>query len=266
MTCEEIRQRLSEYLDGECDKSEDVAKHLEGCPECQREYERLVTLSKSFENFVEESEKSVADSVVATIRGEKMKKTPFFVRHIGLAASLVLILVLVLYTRLFPYNAKEESAEIGAPSGETVTLKAEILDIKNSANLKGDLQFAISDASPRDDVEIEETAPEAPMEEAFEAEEPKSEPMESQPVKSGSFKDIQNEAPVLPECDSVFEYVFLESDGSNAFAILLSEFEVEQIDSATFHVKTQSLERVKELVGDNAQVYFEDGVVVVKIK
>ena len=263
MTCEEIRERLSEYLDGECDKSEDVAKHLEGCPECQREYERLVTLSKSFENFVEESEKSVADSVVATIRGEKMKKTPFFVRHIGLAASLVLILVLVLYTRLFPYNAKEERGE---PSGETVTLKAEILDIKNSANLKGDLQFAISDASPRDDVEIEETAPEAPMEEAFEAEEPMSEPMESQPVKSESFKDIQNEAPVSPECDSVIEYAFLDGDSSLAISILSTEFEVEQVDDTTLHIKTDKLERVRALVGDKYNVYAENGVVVVKIK
>ena len=39
MTCEEIREKLSEYLDGECEKSEEVAKHLDTCAECQKEFE-----------------------------------------------------------------------------------------------------------------------------------------------------------------------------------------------------------------------------------
>lgn len=237
MTCEEIRERLSEYLDGECDKSEDVAKHLEGCHDCQREYERLVTLSKSFENFVEESEKSVADSVVATIRGEKMKKTPFFVRHIGLIASLVLILVLVLYTRLFPYGVKEESAEIGEPVGETVTLEAEILDIKNSAVLRDDVHFAVSE--------------ERETEEAVTEEIQKSEPV----------YDKMNEAPLSPSP----EYTFA-SDTLKPIDILSFEFEVEQVDETTLHIKTDNLERVKELVGDVCEVYIENGVVVVKLK
>ena len=239
-----------------------MAKHLEDCPECRSELEKLALLSNSFDGFVEESEKSLADSVVSVIRGEKIKKTPFFIRHIGLAASLVLILVLVVYTRAFPYGAKGDNTEACAPERETVTLEAEILDIKNNADLKGDFQFAMSDTSSYDEGRAEETAPESPAE----SEEPMSEPMCSQPVKSESFKDIQNESPVSNECDSVIEYAFLEDCSSLAISILSTEFEVEQVDDTTLHIKTDKLERVRALVGDKYNVYAENGVVVVKIK
>ncbi len=228
MTCEEIRGKLSEYLDGECDEAEAVAKHLEKCPECQKETERLISLRKELESLVKAPEKSLADSVVAKIRQEKMKKTPFFIRHIGLAASLLIILVLVIYTKVFPYGAKEESAEIGDTSGETVTLEAEILDIKNTAVLRDDGNFSVADASPRDEA-IEEEA--------------------------------LKEAPLSPNP----EYTFA-SDTLKPIDILSSEFELEKLNENTLLVKTDNLERVRELVGDNYNAYLENGVVVVLLK
>lgn len=243
MTCEEIRARLSEYLDGECDERDEVARHLESCAECKREFEKLVTLSKSFEGFVKAPDRSVADSVVSVIRQEKMKKTPFFVRHIGLAASLVLILILALYTRFFPYNTKEESAEIGDVSGKTVTLEAEILDIKNSATLKDDVHFAVSeDMSQREEASAEET-------------------VTKELQMSEAVAGTMNEAPLSPSP----EYV-LTTDTLKPIDILSCEFEVEQVDENTLHIKTDNLERVKELVGDNYNAYLENGIVVVLLK
>lgn len=227
MTCEEIRALLSEYLDGECDLCDAVSEHLASCPSCKEEYEKLISLKERFKEFVPEPEKSVADGVVAVIRGERVRgKRPFIVRHIGLVASLVIIVIMAVYIRLFPTAEKEELG-IGEPSGETVILRAETVDTKNSAVLKSDANYSVTDdALPRDDVMVETV---------------KEVPLCSEPQQDGVA--------------DIFE--------------ILVEFEVIKDGENTFRVKTEDVQKVRNLLLKNAvecvvRVDGKEVVVVVK--
>jgi hypothetical protein len=117
MTCREIKEMLSEYIDGECEKASEVSEHLENCEECKKEYDALLKLREDFKGFVPKSECSLADSVIAEIRRETFpqKKTPFIFRHIGLVASLVVIVTVAILalpkTENTKFNSVSESPE-----------------------------------------------------------------------------------------------------------------------------------------------------------
>lgn len=120
---------ISQYVDNELDKeeSQNVLEHISECDECKKEYEELIKIKKGLSSFVKESEKSVADEVMKKISADKPKKTPFIFRHIGLAASLVIILILALYSNTYKTPPVENSS---VPEEKIKTESA--VSIKNS--------------------------------------------------------------------------------------------------------------------------------------
>lgn len=121
MTCFEVKELLSEYIDGECEKSAEITEHLENCKDCKKEYEELLKLKASFKVFVPRSERSLADSVISEIRRETFpeKKIPFIFRHIGLVASLAIIVTVAILALPKTENAEKSMKDAPAPSEES---------------------------------------------------------------------------------------------------------------------------------------------------
>lgn len=149
MDCREWSLKLDELLHGELpdEEKEKVLSHILECEKCRKEYDDAIELKRRFDSLIEKSERSLADSVVAEIRKETnpYKKTPFLVRHIGLAASFVFILVLALYAGISDsrkdisdmYISEEEASVTDAAAPDFIA------DVKNSATLDSDYSFAI---------------------------------------------------------------------------------------------------------------------------
>ena len=220
MDCNEFKLTLDLLIDGEIsqEEKEKALKHIEGCEKCKEEYERALALKRSFESFVEKSDRSLADSVVAKIRKERYgeKKTPFFVRHMGLVASLLFIGAIALYTGAIRNNSdmyiSEESASVADAD--------RIFDIKNSADIKtDDVYFTAYDSSFEEtEAVVEESTldsctipfnpeatakPEAPVEEATASEPLKSASKDSAVVKISC--DAQKILPLLTDYE-IIEY------------------------------------------------------------
>lgn len=119
MNCKEVMELLGELIDGECENDKEILSHLESCEDCKREYDELVKLKKRFKDVVEESNTSLADSVVSEIRKElyPQRKTPFLLRRIGLVASLVIIACLAIYSSL-PKPESDKAEEVKNTASE----------------------------------------------------------------------------------------------------------------------------------------------------
>lgn len=132
MTCIEVKELLDEFVSGELDekKEAEISAHLEGCPDCKREMEELKAMKESLGAFVKDSERSLADSVMSEIRKElyPVKRLPFIARHIGLAASLVVIVALFAFSSLERRDGKSAPELNGADLKFSTTGEAETLE------------------------------------------------------------------------------------------------------------------------------------------
>ncbi len=78
MNCEEIKNRLSEYLDGELDERESklVGDHLENCPGCAEELAGLKEYFKSIDSLEKaEPPPDFLRQVHARLEGQSVFKT-----------------------------------------------------------------------------------------------------------------------------------------------------------------------------------------------
>lgn len=125
MNCKEVKDILSPYLDGALDLQEmsSAEKHLEKCPCCRRELDRLkktLTIIQSLpdlplpEDFQWELHKKLA---AARGESEKIKRKgwlhifPYQWASLGAAA----VLLLVMYTFLPPFFMPSEQSDMPAP-------------------------------------------------------------------------------------------------------------------------------------------------------
>jgi hypothetical protein len=53
MNCQDVNERLPEYVAGElpCGQQAEVQRHVEGCPGCKREYERMLKLKRGLQSL-----------------------------------------------------------------------------------------------------------------------------------------------------------------------------------------------------------------------
>ena len=128
MACNKYSELISLCIDNELkeEKKKELLNHLEECDECKKEYDELLELRKELSSFVKESDRSISDEVM-----KKIKKTPFIFRHIGLAASLVFIVLLAVFTmseKDVPANNTEKA------SVNTAELPESAVSIKNSVD------------------------------------------------------------------------------------------------------------------------------------
>jgi len=111
MTCEEIRDRLDEYVDGGLAEAEfqEVELHLDGCPECRKE-ERLLRALVAEAAALPEEIQPAADlwpDIAARLRGpEGMRLVPrtgvarlFGPMAVAAAAAVLIALSAALWTR-----------------------------------------------------------------------------------------------------------------------------------------------------------------------
>ncbi len=245
MNCKEIREMLGDLLDGECEREKEVLSHLESCEDCKREYDELVELKKKFKDVVEESKLSLADSVVGEIRKElyPKKKTPFFLRHIGLAASLVIIACLALYSSL----PKPESAD----------------EAKNTAS--EDFRFAVMKdavAELEEEAEPEDALLPFPRVEA----EPESAPVpmpEAESIKGETYKDdskvqyeITTETVFDEDIISATLYknfeIIVDADIDSVYDILKDEVEIISSSEEEIIIPTEDTETAISLLYSNS--------------
>ncbi len=108
MSCNKYSDLISLYVDNELEEGkEELLAHLEECEECKKEYEELLELKNKLSTLVKESDRSLSDEVMRKIN---KKKTPFIFRHIGVAASLVVIALLAVFTMGEKYTQEEDTA------------------------------------------------------------------------------------------------------------------------------------------------------------
>jgi hypothetical protein len=77
MNCEQARENLAAFIDGELDRetAAGIQAHLEGCEGCRDELEMLRQTARALEAFLEPRamKESVADSVLAALASQKQK-------------------------------------------------------------------------------------------------------------------------------------------------------------------------------------------------
>lgn len=66
--CNEIKNLLSEYLDGETDNTPGIQKHLESCADCRKEFERLKKTARTVKDHL------VKDKLPESFNQRLMKK------------------------------------------------------------------------------------------------------------------------------------------------------------------------------------------------
>jgi TolA-binding protein len=78
MNCEQTRENLAAYIDGELDEEmvAGIQAHLEGCEGCRDELEMLRQTARALEGFLEPRamKESVAESVLATLASQKGRR------------------------------------------------------------------------------------------------------------------------------------------------------------------------------------------------
>lgn len=144
MDCKDVKENLGTLIDGEVSDAEREAllSHIAECETCQREYEELLSIKKEFSRLDLQLKGALADSVMQKICAEVYpeKKKPFFLRHLGTAAALLIIAGLFVYTRVNPISApKEEGLRADAPT--------------ESVNGESEYDYAFLDKADTDDAE-----------------------------------------------------------------------------------------------------------------
>lgn len=274
MDCRECALKLDALLHNELgeEEKEKVLAHLSECESCKREYEDALELKHSFDTLVEKSDKSLADSVVAKIRKENSpyKKTPFLVRHMGLAASLVFILVLAVYTGVSEVRKGHSDMNI-SEMGASVTDAGGVhfvADIKNSATLESDedYEYAFAEGFLDDVASKQESAtakndenhfysadyvsgvPLVP-EDSIKAEEaPAPEPEATMPETEAVTETLRAPDALKGECPNKTDTVKIFIENLDTCLPLLSDFEIIEIGENYITVNAADYEAILKII------------------
>ncbi len=112
--CEEVREQLSAWLDGELAEAEHarVAAHLDSCAACRRELAQLTALNAALAELAAPVPSGLAERVLARVRPSRR----YWWQNLALAASLVMGIVLggALARDFYPLAATGTGADIAA--------------------------------------------------------------------------------------------------------------------------------------------------------
>lgn len=111
-TCEQVRERLSAWLDGELDAAErrEVAAHLEACPGCRGELAVLSRLDAALGTLTSPLPPQLPEKVLEHLRPRRR----YWWQSLAMAASLVLGIALggILARDYYPYPAANGDGEV----------------------------------------------------------------------------------------------------------------------------------------------------------
>ncbi len=112
--CEEVREQLSAWLDGELAEAERarVAAHLDSCAACRRELAQLTALNAALAELAAPVPSGLAERVLARVQPSRR----YWWQNLALAASLVMGIVLggALARDFYPLAANGTGADIAA--------------------------------------------------------------------------------------------------------------------------------------------------------
>lgn len=103
MNCEQVRENLAAFIDGELDESQvaEVQAHLEGCAGCREELEALRLTARALGEFLEPRamKESVAEGVLAQLASEHHKRRVPFMTRAGwfVSGAVAAVVVLVVF-------------------------------------------------------------------------------------------------------------------------------------------------------------------------
>jgi anti-sigma factor RsiW len=116
MTCREVQERLSAWLDGELapPQGELIAAHLLGCDGCRREVAQLRALDAALAELVAPVPPHLAEKVVARLQGQPDQGRRPWWQSLAMVASLVLGMVLggSLARDFYPLTPQNGVAEV----------------------------------------------------------------------------------------------------------------------------------------------------------
>ncbi|MDD2902742.1 MAG: zf-HC2 domain-containing protein [Syntrophales bacterium] len=118
--CEQVREQLSPWLDGELTAAENrqVAAHLEVCPDCSRELAVLQWLDAALGTL----EAPVPARLPERVLDRLQPRRRYWWQSLAMAASLVIGIVLggTLAQNFYPYSTKV--AQVSSSNGEVLAL------------------------------------------------------------------------------------------------------------------------------------------------
>ena len=126
--CETVRRQLSAMLDGELDTADEaaVAKHLDACPLCLKEWRQLRALDHALKELAAPVPLGMPEAVLARIRPRRR----YLWQTVALAASLVVGISLggAMAHKFYPGAMVSETASLEAfndfPQGSLGTILA----------------------------------------------------------------------------------------------------------------------------------------------
>lgn len=160
MNCENIKEKLSLYIDNMLDlnESEEIREHIENCDNCREYYNHLLKLEKMVDDFAvsdneqhwEAQRDKVLDKIEQAesekiIKVQSVKKRNQYYKYLAVAASIALVAFVSIYEsqEFNQFNSMFNDSEVPmAPvSIEEKTIlggEVESIDARNDINLNGD--------------------------------------------------------------------------------------------------------------------------------
>ncbi len=119
MKCEEIRQELSAYVDGELhsDRMQMIAGHIKRCNGCRTEYEQLVRLKQMVRDVkrIEVDEQCVLSIVDKASKMEPTSEIAWFPVTIRVALLAAIIINIALFNLFRDYRFRRPSVSVYKP-------------------------------------------------------------------------------------------------------------------------------------------------------
>ncbi len=143
MNCENIKERLFEYINGELDEIEykNISDHLKECESCREEYEMLLGMSEAINDAQYEAPQKLHTSVMKKVRREKIKE---IVKRSAARAALVAACVAVVIISVRNFVPKFEGGSSEKPNKDETN---PVQRPSENVNIKADNLFELSGGS-----------------------------------------------------------------------------------------------------------------------
>ncbi len=115
MKCDEIREKLNAYLDGEIEDTKEIRRHLDTCSDCRRELEALSSVNDFLSQYEDVSiPQPVIDRILAIPRRRALGSLSWFAKiSIAATAAIAFFLGVVTSSEISSNSNPYEDFSIG---------------------------------------------------------------------------------------------------------------------------------------------------------
>lgn len=163
MDCHTCRKKLSDFHEGEVEaaEAEEIRSHLDACPECAREYERLSAVVSAVRNLdTIEPPADMLDRIKSALDREDARRSePSILGRIGPILAAAACVVLVVGIALQQGGLLSGlSSQTPTPTAETATMDR-VMTADEAAPSGSAVETDLPEAAETERAEAEETAP-----------------------------------------------------------------------------------------------------------